>query len=58
MAFLLIQAQWPQGLVWLYPVKTTVVAASLLWFRKKYDELRVPSSGDAVTGAWGNALIS
>lgn len=53
MAFLVIQSEWPEGLVWLYPVKTTVVAASLLWFRKKYEELRVPPSGD-----WGNALIS
>ena len=44
MAFLLVQSQWPEGLVWLYPVKTVAVAAALLGFRKKYEELRVPRS--------------
>lgn len=58
MAFLLVQAQWPKGLVWLYPLKTAGVAVALLWFRKKYEELRVPPSCSAKTGTWGNALIS
>ena len=53
MAFLLLQSQWTEGLVWLYPVKTVAVAAALLGFRKKYEELRVPPSG-----GWENGLIS
>jgi len=58
MVFLLIQSHWPDGLVWLYPLKTTVVAASLLGFRKKYEEVRMPPSATAMTGDWGNAFIS
>ena len=58
MAFLVIQSHWPDGLVWLYPLKTIVVAASLLGFRKKYEELRMPPSDAAMTGDWGNAFIS
>ena len=53
MAFLLVQSQWPEDLVWLYLVKTVAVAAALLGFRKKYEELRVPPSG-----GWKNAPIS
>ena len=53
MAFLLVQSQWPEGLMWLYPVKTVAVAAALLGFRKKYEELKVPPSG-----GWKNAPIS
>ena len=53
MAFLLVESQWPEGLVWLYPVKTLAVAAALLVFWKKYEELKVPRSG-----GWENAAIS
>jgi CAAX prenyl protease-like protein len=38
MAFLL--AQSPGNLLWVYPVKTIVVAAALWIFRKHYDELQ------------------
>lgn len=58
MSFLLIQSQWPQGLAWLYPAKTMAVAASLLGFWKKYEELRVPPSDTTEAANWGNALIS
>jgi CAAX prenyl protease-like protein len=58
MAFLLVQLQWPEGLVWLYPLKTVAVGAALLGFRKKYGELRVPRSSAAAVGVGGNALIS
>ena len=58
MAFLLVQSQWPEGLVWLYPVKTVAVAAALFGFRKKYEELRVPRSSAAAVGVRGNVLIS
>ena len=44
--------------MWLYPLKTAVVAMVLLWFRKKYDELRVPLQGTAVGGSWKNMRVS
>ena len=55
MAFLLVQSHWPDGLVWLYPLKTIVVAASLLGFRKKYEELRCRVQP---SGGWENGPIS
>jgi CAAX prenyl protease-like protein len=58
MAFLLVQSQWPEGLVWLYPVKTVAVAAALLGFRKRYEELRVPWSSAAAVDTGRNVLIS
>jgi len=58
MAFLVIQSHWPDGLVWLYPLKTVAVAAALLRFWKKYEELRVPWSSAAAVGVRGNVLIS
>jgi hypothetical protein len=58
MVILLGQSQWPGELMWLYPLKTAVVAMVLLWFRKKYDELRVPLPGAAVGGSWKNMLVS
>jgi len=58
MAFLLVQSQWPEGLVWLYPVKTVAVAAALLGFRKKYEELRVPWSSAAAVGGGRTVLVS
>ena len=53
MVFLLVQSQWPEGMVWLYPLKTAAVAAALLGYRKKYEELKVPASG-----GWENTVIS
>ena len=44
--------------MWLYPVKTVAVAAALLGFRKKYEELRMPLSTAAPVGVGGNVLIS
>lgn len=47
----------PDSLVWLYPLKTLVVAAALLVFRKSYVELRWSASLLAVaTGALAIAL--
>lgn len=40
--FLLIQARWTTGLVWLYPIKTLAVAVTLWIFRRDYEELRWP----------------
>jgi CAAX prenyl protease-like protein len=40
MAFLLVQS--PSNLLWVYPIKTIVVAATLWYFRKSYEELRSP----------------
>lgn len=39
MAFLLVQS--PENLLWMYPVKTIVVAGALWFFRKHYEELRL-----------------
>ncbi len=39
MFFLQVQGSWPQGLVWLYPIKTISVAAVLWYFRRSYVEL-------------------
>jgi uncharacterized protein len=58
MAFLVVQSEWPEGLVWLYPLKTVAVAAALFGFRKKYEELRVPWSSAAAVGTGRNVLIS
>jgi CAAX prenyl protease-like protein len=38
MAFLAVQTN--DNLLWMYPLKTLVVAGTLWWFRKEYDELR------------------
>lgn len=38
MAFLTVQSN--ANLLWLYPVKTLVVAGALWWFRREYDELK------------------
>lgn len=40
MAFLLVQSD--ANLLWMYPVKTLVVAAALIYFRKEYVELCSP----------------
>src|SRR5689334_18428942 len=40
MAFLALQSEMPDAFVWLYPVKTIVVAAALLFFRHEYEELK------------------
>ncbi len=53
MAFLTLQT--PTNLTWMYPVKTIVVAATLLYFRKEYPELRLSFSWLAV--AIGLAVI-
>jgi CAAX prenyl protease-like protein len=58
MAFLVAQSEWPEGLVWLYPVKTVAVAAALLGFRKKYEELRVPWSSAAEVDTGRNVLVT
>ena len=39
MAFLLVQSN--ANLLWVYPLKTVAVAATLWWFRKSYTELSV-----------------
>ena len=41
MVFLTLQSRWEQGLVWLYPLKTIAVAATLLTFGRCYEELHV-----------------
>lgn len=46
--FLQVQGSWPQGLVWLYPIKTLCVAGLLWYFRKSYVELRPNFSGLAI----------
>jgi hypothetical protein len=58
MAFLVAQSEWPEGLVWPYPVKTVAVAAALLGFRKKYEELRVPWSSAAEVDTGRNVLVT
>ncbi len=51
MAFLLVQSD--ANLLWMYPVKTLAVAASLFYFRKQYVELRV-SRG---VSTWALAIL-
>jgi membrane protease YdiL (CAAX protease family) len=48
MAFLVLQSTLPDGLVWIYPLKTIVVALSLLVFWRYYEELKPNFSGLAV----------
>jgi len=55
---LLMQSEWPEELLWLYPLKTVMVGVVLLGFRKKYEELRVPPSSTDLPGGWGNGFIS
>jgi len=55
MAFLAVETD--ANLIWMYPLKTVVVAAALWVFRKEYEELRSPmwcggaASGDAAYNA-------
>jgi membrane protease YdiL (CAAX protease family) len=48
MAFLVLQSAAPDGLLWIYPLKTLVVAAALLVFWRYYEELKPNLSGLAV----------
>lgn len=58
MAFLGVQSRFPaESLVWLYPLKALVVAAALVAFHRRYEELRPPFSPLALlTGALAIAL--
>ena len=58
MAFLVAQLEWPEGLVWLYPLKTVAVAGALFGFWKRYEELRGPWSSAAAVGNGRSVLIS
>ncbi len=51
MVFLCVQSD--ANLLWMYPVKTLAVAAALIYFRKRYVELRVSPSAQS----WGLAIL-
>jgi CAAX prenyl protease-like protein len=51
MVFLCVQSD--ANLLWMYPLKTLAVAASLFYFRKQYVELACPKEGSTGNYAWG-----
>ena len=51
MAFLLVQSD--ANLLWIYPAKVMAVAVALIYFRKEYEELRVPGVFLGWRSSWG-----